>query len=275
MVSDTAMQPTIKVGRFAGLSDDGISPLTSELKRLGFRVEESQYELGPQNVVEWALPPLVTLMLSGVTVLGGLTAKKYLDGFLEELGVKTLGSRTAKALKDIFDNGVRSEAAYYQRLSERVEPELDKASGHETSEGSAIAGYCPPLEIGLDLGANKITDPPWRLQFKFTRELGASFVDALALVPQIISEMEILRTRLIKDFVIKIQNPQRYRNRPLTRGSLVRELMQLVDMTCGTFIFDSPQRHWVHVDSSSGVWSPSVMLDDWFSSTAGPISDRI
>jgi hypothetical protein len=123
LIEEPSCTATIKS---IGVPPRSIRGLGDELRRLGFQTEELKQELGAQNNVEWAFPPETVLLLSFITIGGTLMAKKFVDGFLEEIGVKALGSSTAQAMKRIFSAGMKSRAGYY---TERKEPTFDQPSG--------------------------------------------------------------------------------------------------------------------------------------------------
>jgi hypothetical protein len=259
-------RPIASIRRVKGMRQAETTLVANELRRLGFRVEQSQHDPGPQAAAELALPPLVMLLFSGLGALGVLTLKKYLDGLLEEFGVKNLGTQTAKALKRVFESGVRSEIAYYRRISKKIEPSLDGGvADNNGSDGFALAGYCPPLTIQLGLGGDELSNPPWRLEFTFTRDLAEHFDQALELVSPVVREAAVMRDRLVRDLLIKIRNPERYYGRSLKHVSLDHELMEAVDTACCKFLFDVPERQWVRIASYSGVWSPSDIVERWYS----------
>lgn len=264
------------------IPNDCIDSLREELEKQGFVVEIGARDRGLQAAVEWALPPLTTLILSGAGAVGALTAKKYFDGFLEEIGVKTLGSQSAKLLKAIFLAGVQSDKAHYNLQTKKREPSFNlqetpddnltkKEEGAQSDERGepqlTLYGKPAPFSVCFNFGGNDADNPPWKVTFIFTRDLDDAFDDALAAIPNCLSLISAYRSHAWITFKTKLSNPHKYYGgRSLTElnlFALADQIMTIDRATCGVYLFDSSVSMWIQVSSASELMMIGELLQSF------------
>jgi hypothetical protein len=276
MIGSKETSPFATILQHRSIQPDLAMSLSQELKSAGFQVEQVEEHLGPQQAIDWALPALTTLILSAAGAGGALVVKKFFDGFLEELGVKNLGSGAAKSLKGIFDAGAASDLGYYsladlKRMARKEPhfespPEIRSDAAADLSKESDLQAprkkYLHPIRMTLNLGGGDISNPPWSLEFLFTRDIGADFEASLAGIHGLIEHRRLNRDFIWRNFQIKLSDPDRYYEPPFyTTESLSREIIANVDATGGLFLFDKREATWVRIYSGPGGYSVTSILE--------------
>lgn len=279
LTSNQDMMGSARLRYVSSVPKDIIQSLSIELSNHGFLVDDCIQELSPQASIEWALPSLTTLIMSALSGVGILTAKKFSDGFLEEIGVKALGSETAKLLKSAFSAGRKSDISYHKMGGLKCEPYLNlpkdnaESSDEENKPEPAMGVKPSPLSLEFILGGNSADNPPWKMKFIFTHDLEESFDSALGAIPYVLDSSGRRRNEAWTQFKAKLSNPKKFYGRTLpelTHDFLVHEIMNISGETSGVFLFDPTAGLWIKVWNSSGISSPSEVLKS-FVDVVGPL----
>ncbi|GJH28952.1 hypothetical protein [Caballeronia novacaledonica] len=245
---------------------DIIESLSNELSNHDFLVEIRIQEPTPQAAAEWALPSLITVLIGA----SAITGKKFADGFLEEIGVKALGSNTAKTLKAAFSAGLNSETRYHKMVATRLEPYLNlpedraQTSGEE-DKPQPPAGMRPSaMSLEFRLGGSSADNPPWMMKFIFTHDVADSFDKAFETIPEVLATVGKRRSEAWTQFKVKLSEPQTFYGHTLSdlpHVQLVHEVMDIARDTSGIFVFDPSAGLWKKVWDSSNLHLPGRLLN--------------